>query len=72
MATTNTAELLLLADECHGAAIVSTPRTSRAAMGRYDWQEAFRAQAIARGIENKTWQMGFVVGKCLSLSGYGG
>lgn len=38
---------------------------------RYDMQETFRAEALKLGIENKTKDMGFVVTKCLSLSGYG-
>lgn len=68
---TTTEILLKTADEVHGAAIRATPWDQWRNFGRQQCLAAFRTAARAAGVPDKTRDMGFVVTKCLSLSGYG-
>lgn len=65
------ADLLALAGRVHSAAIISADWAEVRNWGRAQHQAAFHAAALQAGVPDKTQSMGFVVTKCLSLSGYG-
>lgn len=64
-------DLPMLAKKVHGLAISSADWSVWCNYGRQECQEAFRSAAKSLGVQDKTNDMGFVVIKCLSLSGYG-
>lgn len=66
------ADMLQTADAVHGAAIRSADWSVWRNLGPYAKQEIFHAEALKAGVPDKTRHMGFVVGKCMSLSGHGG
>lgn len=67
----DTAHLLQVADKVHGAAIRSADWNIVRNWGRRESDEAFTRAALDAGIPDKSRELRFVVGKCLSLSGYG-
>ncbi len=64
------ADLLTIAESVHYAAVNGHWPAWRQ-YERQDCLRAFRSAALDQGIEDKTTDMGFVVTKCLSMSGYG-